>query len=1014
MGETWWTERPTSGPPCQPALNRHAGGASLTSRQAPKVTASLSPAYCVPPHMNPKPRATWPFVALGVSVATMLFVAAVLVVPLRWAPVPVLGCVAFWFVMFRNPERRFFRLAQYVFGVWAAVIVRSAVGMGAELDTDRVDAWWHIGRIPGYIHLLLFGLLCLLLLLDWRQQSHTHHSEVAPRPSTIDGRAAPALVLDVVNCLVALSVVVGLGVSLPALWSGSHATFWIATLLVLMGMVLLVWTIAGRTKRNAREKQLERWGSIDLLESAPSKFQLGSLRASDEFPPRPDRAEHEVLERLKAPNASVLLLEGYSGTGKTSLLEAWVIPRLLDERPRPVVIEAPPFNCCLRLREELLREGIVWKRPPARLSKLATAELLKAAGKKAKADGRHVFLILDHFEVALLKHAESPNPATEELAAILRGLAEQGNDGLSTTAVLSYRAEYYSRFENMGLRELPSNRVESFSRNDAAAFLIERVALSEDQLRAVLDECETVTDTRGLIRPVVLQMLGRALSRNTHREITETPRGAFISTELASSINRSEVRDYSRPVLRHLLTNGARILDGPRVGEIADALKLDPAQIDGCLRALRSDADIVRLVEDSGRPRERRWEVSHDFVARLLEPLLDTGHGLPILVRRGAGLLLLLATSVFASVYFSSQKIGAVRDLAEAGLWWDGEQAGVFDSFASRRSVTRIPVAPLRTLGVRGLDLEGCFRLTSLEGLSELSALQTLNLESCQDLTNLEGLSELPALQTLNLESCQDLTSLEGFSELPALQTLNLRNCIDLPSLQGFPELPVLKALDLSSSNGLTCLEGFPELPALQTLNLTRSLELASLEGLPELPVLQALYLSDCYDLVNLEGLPELPALQALYLSSCYGLVNLEGFTILPALLSLHLDGCIHLTSLEGFSELPALQTLNLETCFNLASLEWLPDELPALQSLNLSGCDSLTSLEGLPDKLPALHTLTLWGCEGLTSLKGLPELPALRTLDLRGCERITSLEGLPESLQKSVELIGSSSLLGE
>jgi predicted mannosyl-3-phosphoglycerate phosphatase (HAD superfamily) len=62
------------------------------------------------------------------------------------------------------------------------------------------------------------------------------------------------------------------------------------------------------------------------------------------------------------------------------------------------------------------------------------------------------------------------------------------------------------------------------------------------------------------------------------------------------------------------------------------------------------------------------------------------------------------------------------------------------------------------------------------EGLSALTALQTLDLGGCQQLTGLpEGLSALTALQTLDLQECKRLTGLpEELSALTALQRLDL------------------------------------------------------------------------------------------------------------------------------------------------------------------------------------------------------------------------------------------------
>ncbi len=293
---------------------------------------------------------------------------------------------------------------------------------------------------------------------------------------------------------------------------------------------------------------------------------------------------------------------------------------------------------------------------------------------------------------------------------------------------------------------------------------------------------------------------------------------------------------------------------------------------------------------------------------------------------------------------------------------------------------------------LRGFSQNGS-TIKDLNHIKDLTKLTTLVLIGCSSLTSLEGISGLTNLNSLNLRHCKSLKSLEGITGLSNLTSLNLSYCRSLTSLEGISGLTNLTSLDLSDCRSLTSLEGISGLTNLTLLDLRYCESLTSLEGISSLTNLTSLSLNNCYDLTTIEGISGLTNLTSLNLVSCKSLISLEGITGLTNLTSLDLGMCESLTSLEGISGLTSLTSLNLESCKSLTSLEVISG-LTNLISLDLKWCKSLTSLEVIKG-LTNLTSLDLCGCQSLTSLEGITGLTNLTSLDLRMCESLTNLEGI-------------------
>jgi hypothetical protein len=173
-----------------------------------------------------------------------------------------------------------------------------------------------------------------------------------------------------------------------------------------------------------------------------------------------------------------------------------------------------------------------------------------------------------------------------------------------------------------------------------------------------------------------------------------------------------------------------------------------------------------------------KWEVAHDFVARLLQPLLKSWRtsawqrSRPFLVPVPLGVL--LAATVGLIVFYPALHEQYVRaELANWTIYIDSRNGlRVARSFGAFEGEKLALIAPLlRTLSVVELDLPGT-KVASLGPLKGLTGLRRLNLSNTQ-VADLEPLKGLTALQELDLPGTK-VASLGPLKGLTALQELDL------------------------------------------------------------------------------------------------------------------------------------------------------------------------------------------------------------------------------------------------
>lgn len=430
-------------------------------------------------------------------------------------------------------------------------------------------------------------------------------------------------------------------------------------------------------------------------------------RENEEGFGRADNAHQEILRWIENTQEPVLYLTGASGTGKSSLLSAWVIPKLIRGKHVVIPLRGYEEDLLARLKDKLLQPGLIWDKTPSKAEDLRS--LLNRATQRL--GERRLFIVVDQFEEFLILTDQDRQRAFQKF------LSEQPIDGL--TFLLVFRHEYEGLIQDQPWPklQLDTNRkvISPFTESAAQEFLLKSgLTVNPDLMRAVLREAAENEQTVGLIRPITINLCGLVLGRFSSG-LPRRFRGGLIRGFLRESLSLPEVRDVAGKLIPQLISDN--VTKRPRAfADLTQATLLAPSALRACLRRLgESDRAIVRPLDQQ----QETWEISHDF----LVPLLDS-----IVARRTISLwrrfrpwLPWTATAVMgiaavALPWMTSQNPRAV--LTTQG-WTVGENRGILEV----RREDPIPPGSISTL--RRLSPPFLLRLSG-PAVTDVSALREL------------------------------------------------------------------------------------------------------------------------------------------------------------------------------------------------------------------------------------------------------------------------------------------------
>jgi Leucine-rich repeat (LRR) protein len=776
-------------------------------------------------------------------------------------------------------------------------------------------------------------------------------------PGKVLGRTAALLSLVLVLLYVAAAVDEKLKALLDA--NLPEAPWLHATLLI--GLPSLVVAIQLWIEwRAARDRRALQSLAVKAAAVPQGYFRIGPYLDTAEDRKQFDRADnaHEkVLDWIRRSAALPLYLTGDSGSGKSSLLTAFVLPALRKEGW--TIVEARAWQD----PEAQLRQALGPEPGPAAPGEAPDLRTLIEA-RTARAD-KGLLLVLDQFE----EFAILGKPAQQQgFAALLADL--RARPVAKLLVLLSLRSDYEHILDDIGLPPLRQGenlaKIGRFGLGAASQFMIRsKLGRRPDALDRLLNSAAVLDETPGLVRPITLNVLGHVLATG-RAQAPSLDAGQLVRFYIEQTIGQPAIRNRAAPVLECMVTDQGT--KQPRLeADIAAAAKLSPGEVRAVLNALAAAALARPLDAAHGV-----WELSHDFIARAVTRQL--GRRRHDVVRRSAYYTapVLLVLTGFAGVAAAEWErwspLEAKLELAQLGITITRTADGLVGEHNSRLteqnfrksgpllqkvgsdSLTRLdldhsPVAdltPIKDLAaLTQLSLGGSFvrDLTPLKGLTALRVLQLNNLA----ITDLTPIKSLIALKKIDLWSSRGIADLNPLSNMTALTELDL-SFTQAADLLPLTNLTALTELDLRYTHAadLTPLEG---LTLLTKLNLDRT-EVSDLTPLRNLTQLTRLGISGTYitDLTPVKDLTKLTRfdLDRTEVTDIAPLRNMTEFIQLD----LGFTSVSDLTPIKGMTALAELD-LRSTPVADLSPLKGLT----ALQWLHLGGTrvTDLTPIQDLP-----------------------------------------------------------------
>ncbi len=382
--------------------------------------------------------------------------------------------------------------------------------------------------------------------------------------------------------------------------------------------LLFLFVVVGLWRDRRRRDWLVEVGRRERAAQGLSEyFKLSprTARDHDAFE-RDDEAHRDVLDWIVlAAGAPFLWLTGRSGVGKSSILSAHVIPELRRQDPPFVVIEARGYADPLgALSQALLTPGTVWDAPPS----LNDPRILLEQAAERCCPSR-ILVILDQFEeFAVLKTADEQAP----VRAFLSDLESSPIRGAQILFSARNDEAYLKHLQDLGLSRMTLNEtwfvIDGFDQAEAQRFLqaCPDLFIPPPLIRTALREARDLENGASLVPPVVLNLLGLAIKRLAGSDPRAARRRGLARSYLEGVLNGSDVQQLGPPLLRCLITDAGT--KRPVTEPALEAAVRQPAGVARGVLSLLSRHGLVREIDRS----TRTWEVSHDFVARLLGQIL--------------------------------------------------------------------------------------------------------------------------------------------------------------------------------------------------------------------------------------------------------------------------------------------------------------------------------------------------------------------------------------------------------
>ena len=386
------------------------------------------------------------------------------------------------------------------------------------------------------------------------------------------------------------------------------STVWFKTLgmsfIFLPSFLVLVTTTIPKYLESRR---LFRLAKIGRIQHTKTYFSLKLWEADDRDSFRLDGQDVEALEWVKEKISSsepFLFVDGFSGTGKSSLFHNFV-SRQLPEEIKVVWINTRVVHNPLQTITNVLQKF----QPTISQSSTDAVDLIQ---KFKFWTGPRVVIYVDQGEELLLDNSN-------QLTLLCRQHRKERFRNL--TVIVGTRTEYLVKFKRQGLYETrdPKFTVGSFDEAVAQEFMKRGLddELDAVQLTSLGNEIE---GNIGVIRPIVLNLLGAIYRRDIglRKALDEATKNKLHTFQrfIAERICAKDMRELGPAIIGSLLSQSGMRKRPQSAPAICQRLEGEHAAVESSLRLLEQDG-FVRQVGDC-------WEISHEFFASHMSAVISS------------------------------------------------------------------------------------------------------------------------------------------------------------------------------------------------------------------------------------------------------------------------------------------------------------------------------------------------------------------------------------------------------
>ncbi|VXD14974.1 nSTAND1 domain-containing NTPase [Planktothrix paucivesiculata] len=325
-----------------------------------------------------------------------------------------------------------------------------------------------------------------------------------------------------------------------------------------------------------------------------------------------------LFERIQDPEHKLIILHGESGAGKSSLLNAGIVPKLLEEHSHNSKVATPIL---LRIYTDWLREP-----NPKTWNLNSVVNLLK------RNDQNQIptVLIFDQFEefFVVCKQLEQRLPFYQFLKESL------SLDSITILLSLRNDALHYllecdrlTQLEDVIQAEILSKKVlyglENFTLNQAKTLIQNQIARAQFNIEPDLMNqlIQDLTVNIDQIRPIELQLIGTQIQSNDiqtleqYKQLGEYPRQKMLEQFLDEIIRDCSAKN-ERTVIKilNVLTNEQEHRPLKTSKELAEELNTEFSKIEPLLAVLVEEGLILHLPDIP----DDRYQLTHDYLVGLI------------------------------------------------------------------------------------------------------------------------------------------------------------------------------------------------------------------------------------------------------------------------------------------------------------------------------------------------------------------------------------------------------------